>query len=49
MMRLLRPPLIGIFRRSFPLHGACHAPETIAETCSMRVVLATAIISQTGS
>jgi len=49
MMRLLRPPPIGIFRRSFPLHGDHHAPETIAESCSMGDALATAIISRTGS
>jgi hypothetical protein len=47
--RLLRPTLIGIFLRSFPLHSLRYAPETIAESCSIRVALATAIISQTGS
>jgi hypothetical protein len=48
-MRLLRPPHTGIFLRSFPLHSPCYARETIAETCSMRVALATAIIAQPGS
>ena len=47
--RLLRPPQIGIFLRSFPLHSPRYARETIAETCSIWVALATAIISQTGS
>ena len=49
MMRLLRAPPIGIFRRSFPLHSAHYARETIAETCSMWDALATAIMTQTGS
>jgi len=47
--RLLRPFLIGIFRRSFRLHSAHYAHETIAETCSMRNALATAPITQIGS
>jgi hypothetical protein len=47
--RLLRPPPSGIFRRSFPLHSPRYARETIAESCSLRVALATAIISQTHS
>lgn len=47
--RLLRPPPVGIFRRSLPLHGIHHAPETIAEICSTGVALATAIIGQPGS
>ena len=46
---LLRPPLAGIFLRSFPLHSPRYARETIAESGSMRVALATAIISQSGS
>jgi hypothetical protein len=49
MMRLLRPPHIGIFPRSFPSHSTRYARETIVEICSMWVALATAIISQTGS
>src|SRR5581483_5410640 len=39
----------GIFRRSFPLHSARYARETISGICSLGVALATAIISQTGS
>ena len=35
MMRLLRAPHIGIFSRSFRLHGAHHAREMIVEICSM--------------
>jgi hypothetical protein len=34
-MRLLRPPHIGIFPRSFRLHGTHHAREMIEEICSM--------------
>ena len=49
MMRLLRPARSGIFLRSFRLHGLDHARETIAKICSLGAVLATAIISQTGS
>ena len=56
MMRLLRPPHSGIFLRSFRLHGAHHARETIAKICSLWVALATAIrrpplavVGQTGS
>ena len=49
MMRLLRPPHIGIFLRSFHSHSTHYARETIAEICSMWSALATAIISQTGS
>jgi hypothetical protein len=49
MMRLLRPPHIGIFLRSFPLHSAHYARETIAEICSMWSALVTAPISRTGS
>jgi hypothetical protein len=49
MMRLLRPPHSGIFLRSFRLHSAHYARETIAKICSLWVALATAIISQTGS
>jgi hypothetical protein len=39
----------GIFLRSFPLHSAHYARETIAEICSMGVALATAPLSPTGS
>src|SRR6266403_3946410 len=49
MMRLLRPPHIGIFLRSFHSHSTHYARETIAEIWSMWDALATAIISQTGS
>jgi len=49
MMRLLRPPLSGIFLRSFPLHSTYYARETIEEICSLRGALATAIMNQTGS
>jgi len=49
MEHLLRPPPIGIFRRSFRLHRARYACETIAETCSMGDVLATVPITRTGS
>jgi hypothetical protein len=49
MMRLLRPSHIGIFLRSFRLHGTHHAREMIAEICSMWGALATAIITRTGS
>jgi hypothetical protein len=49
MMRLLRAPHIGIFPRSFRLHGAHHAREMIVEICSMWDALATAIITRTGS
>ncbi len=49
MMRLLRPTHSGIFWRSFRLHSAHYARETIAKICSPWVALATAIISQTGS
>src|SRR6185312_16653132 len=48
-MRLLRPPLSGIFRRSFHLHGPRYARETIVEICSLRVALATAILGQPDS
>ncbi len=47
--RLLRPPPIGRFPQSFPLHSPHYARETIAEIGSMEVALATAIISQTAS
>jgi hypothetical protein len=33
----------------FPYIGIGYAQETIAETCSTRVALATAIMTQTGS
>ena len=49
MMRLLRSPLSGIFPRSFRLHSAGYARETIAESCSLRGALVTAIMGQTGS
>jgi hypothetical protein len=49
MMRLLRPPQIDIFLRSFPLHRIDYASETIAESCSIWGALATAIISEPGS
>ena len=42
-------PRSGIFLRSFHLHSIDYARETIAKICSLRVALATAIISQTGS
>jgi len=45
MTRLLRPPHIGIFLRSFHSHSAHCAREMIVEICSMWVALATAIIS----
>jgi len=35
MMRLLRPPHIGILPRSFRLHGTHHAREMIVAICSM--------------
>jgi hypothetical protein len=38
MMRLLRPPPIGIFLRSFHSHSTHYARETIAEICSMGVI-----------
>jgi hypothetical protein len=47
MMRLLRPPHIGIFLRSFPSHGTHYARKMIAEICSMWDALVTAPISQT--
>src|SRR5258708_12281237 len=43
--RLLRPPLIGIFLRSFHLHSVYYARETIPEICSMRGALAPAPMS----
>jgi hypothetical protein len=49
MMRLLRPPHSGIFLRSFRLHSAHYARETIAKICSLWVALATAIMRQAGS
>ena len=42
-------PSSASFCDRFPSIEPCYARETIAETCSMRVALATAIISQTGS
>jgi hypothetical protein len=38
MMRLLRPPHSGIFWRSFRLHSAHYARETIAKICSLWVI-----------
>jgi hypothetical protein len=49
MMRLLRPARSGIFLRSFRLHSVDYVRETIAKICSLGAVLATAIMSQTGS
>jgi hypothetical protein len=49
MMRLLRPILSGIFRRSFPLHSPRYARETIGGICSLRIALVTAIMGQPGS
>jgi hypothetical protein len=49
MMRLLRPPPSGVFLRSFPLHSPRYARETIAESRSLGVALATAIMGQPGS
>jgi hypothetical protein len=49
MMRLLRPTHLGIFPRSFRLQGAHHAREMMEEIRSIRHVLATAIITRTGS
>ena len=42
-------PSSASFCDRFPYTGLCYARETIAETCSIWVTLATAIISQTGS
>ena len=47
-VHLLRPTRIGSFLRSFRLHSPRYARETIAESCSIWVALATAIISQAG-
>src|SRR5260370_42324721 len=49
MMRLLWPPHIGIFLRSFHSHSTHYARETIAEICSMWRALVTAVINQPGS
>src|SRR6266436_8537297 len=38
MMRLLRPPHGGIFLRSFRLHSAHYARETITKICSLWVI-----------
>src|SRR6266403_1431385 len=38
MMRLLRPTRSGIFLRSFRLHSAHYARETIAKICSLWVI-----------
>jgi hypothetical protein len=43
-----RPPSASFCDR-FPYIGLGYARETIAESCSMWVALATAIISQAGS
>jgi hypothetical protein len=42
-------PSSASFCDRFPSVGLCYARETIAETCSIWVALATAIMSQTGS
>jgi hypothetical protein len=47
--RLLRPPHIGRFPQSFPLHGPCYARETIGEIGSTWGALATALIDHLGS
>jgi hypothetical protein len=47
--RTRRTPSSASFCDRFPYIEPRYARETIAETCSMRVALATAIISQTGS
>jgi hypothetical protein len=47
--RMRRTPSSAAFCDRFSYIGPRYARETIAETCSMRVALATAIISQTGS
>jgi hypothetical protein len=55
MMRLLRPPHSGIFLRSFRLHSHGYARERNdrenlpGRAGSLRVALATAIMSQPGS
>ena len=46
---LLRPPLAGIFLRSFPLHSPRYAREMIAGIRSLGDALATAIMAQPGS
>jgi hypothetical protein len=46
MMRLLRPPPVGILLRSFRLHSPRYARETIAAICSTWVALVTAPISR---
>jgi hypothetical protein len=46
---LLRPPPIGRFPQSFPLHSPRYARETIGEIGSMGGALATALIGHTGS
>ena len=47
--RMRRTPSSASFCDRFPYIGPRYARETIAESCSMRVALATAIIGQTGS
>jgi len=42
-------PTAASFCDRFPYIGPSYARETIAEICSLRVALATAIMSQTGS
>jgi hypothetical protein len=42
-------PRSASFCDHFPYIGPRYAREAIAESCSIRVALATAIISQTGS
>ena len=47
--RMRRTPRSAGFCAPFPYIDHRYARETIAETCSIWVALATAIISQTGS
>jgi hypothetical protein len=49
MLRLLRPPLAAYFLRSFRLHSARYARETIAKNMLASVALVTASMTQTGS
>jgi hypothetical protein len=47
--RMRRTPDSASFCDRFPSIEPCYARETIAETCSVWVALATAIIGHTGS
>jgi hypothetical protein len=47
--RSLSDSCSGIFLRSFRLHSAHYARETIAKICSLGAALATAPMIQTGS